>query len=98
MSFAKDVKRDLTKDIKKEYDRLAKDVETQRDELKVRLHLLNMDAKAEWNGLEKKYEQLRGKLKQTSRTAEASSEDVKAAVDTLAKEIRTGYKRIKSSL
>jgi hypothetical protein len=94
MSLAKDVK----KDVKKEYERLAREVETQRDDIHVRLHLLNLEAKQEWHELEHKYEQLRGKLKKASEVAETSSGDVKTAAELLVDELKAGYQRIKSSL
>lgn len=81
-----------------EYKELEAELRTQRDDIKVRFHLLTLDGQKEWEELEQKYDRLRGKLKKTSEAAEKSSADVKAAVDTLVKELKAGYKRIKSTL
>jgi len=78
--------------------KLAEELKAQRDEVKVRLHLLGMEAKDDWGDLEKKYELLLGRLKIASEAAERSSDDVRAAARSLADEIKVGYKRIKSSL
>lgn len=85
-------------EIKEEYRELAADLQTQRDEIKVRAHLLGMEAAEEWKAVEKKLEQLRGKLKKASAAAEASSEGVKAAIDLLGNEIKASFGRIKKSL
>jgi hypothetical protein len=88
----------LLDEIKDEYRELAADLHTQRDEIKVRAHLLGMEAAEEWRAVEKKYEQLRGKMKKAAEAAEASSGGVKAAVDLLATEIKATFSRIKKSL
>lgn len=85
-------------EIKEEYRELAAELQTQRDEIKLRAHLLGMEAAEEWKAVEKKYEQLRGRLKRGSEAAEASSEGVRAAVDLLAKEIKASFGRIRKSL
>ena len=85
-------------EIKEEYRELAKDLQTQRDEIKVRAHLLGMEAAEEWKAVEKKYEQLRGKLERASEAAGASSEGVRTAIDLLAKEIKSTFIRIKKSM
>jgi len=88
----------VSDEIKEEYRQLAADLKTQRDEIKVRAHLLRMEAAEEWQAVEQKYEQLRGKLKKASEAAGASTEGVKAAVDLLAAEIKASFRRIKKSL
>jgi hypothetical protein len=88
----------VSDEIKEEYRQLAADLKTQRDEIKVRAHLLRMEAAEEWQAVEKKYEHLRGKLKKASEEAGASSEGVKAAVELLATEIKASFRRIKKSL
>jgi hypothetical protein len=85
-------------DLKEEYRELATDLQTQRDEIKVRAHLLGMEAADEWQSVEKKYEELRGKLKKASEAAEASSGGVRTAVELLAAEIKASFVRIKKSL
>lgn len=85
-------------EIKEEYRELARDLQTQRDEIKVRAHLLGMEAAEEWKAVEKKYEQLRGTLKRASEKAEASTEGVRAAIELLATEIKSSFVRIKKSM
>ncbi len=88
----------LLDEIKEEYRELAGDLLTQRDEIRVRAHLLGMEAAEEWQAVEKKYEQLRGRMKKASEAAEASSGGVKAAVELLATEIKATFSRIRKTL
>ena len=88
----------LLDDIKEDYRELAAELQTQRDEIRVRAHLLGMEAAEEWQAVEKKYEQLRGRMKKASEVAEASSGGVKAAVELLAAEIKSSFSRIKKTL
>lgn len=82
----------------KEDQDLAADLKTQRDEIKVQLHLLGMDAREDWEELEKKYQLFQARLKRASQAAEKSSEEIKQATRSLAHEIKEGYKRVKGSL
>ncbi len=85
-------------EIKEEFRELATELQTQRDEIRVRAHLLGMEAEEEWRAVEKKYEQLRGRMNKASEAAEASSDGLKAAVELLGSEIKASFARIKKSL
>lgn len=79
-------------------DRLVGELQTQRDELKVRLHLAKADAKDEWEKLEKKWEHLRGRLDVVGAEAKDAGKDVLAATRLLAREIKEGYERVRALL
>lgn len=79
-------------------DRMVADLQTQRDELRVRLHLAKAEAKDEWEKLEKKWEHLRGRLEVVGREAKDASKDVLAATRLLAREIKEGYDRVRALL
>lgn len=81
----------------KEDQDVTADLRRQRDEIKVRLHLLKMEAREDWDELEKKYQLLQARLKIVSEAAGKSSDEVRLAAKALANEIKDGYKRIKSS-
>ena len=76
---------------------LAK-LRTERDELKVKLHLLKADAKDEWDAVEKRWEHFEARMKKVGASAADSSEDVAAAGKQLAEEIGNAYKRIRKSM
>ena len=84
--------------VTKKYETLSREFKAERDHIKVQLHLLNMDAKEEWNELEKKYEQFKTKASTVAEVTEDSAGDVAEALKLVAEELREGYKRIKKSL
>ena len=76
---------------------LAK-LKTERDELKVKLHLLKADAKDEWEEMEKRWQHIEARMKKVGESASESGEDVAAAGKQLAEEIGNAYKRIRKSM
>ena len=79
-------------------DEILKKLETERDELRVKLNLAKMDAKDEWDDVEKKMEALRGRMKVVSEEAKEASGDVGAAIDVLADEVKEGFSRLRKML
>ena len=76
---------------------LAK-LEQERDELKVRAHLGKAEAREEWDKLEGRIAELRGRLDKEGDEAGDVMEDVGAAAKLLGEEIRDGFARIRRSL
>lgn len=72
-------------------DRLA----TERDELIVRAHLAKLEAREEWQELEAKLDELRGKAGQAVDVAGDAGQDVAAAARLLGEEIAHGYERLR---
>lgn len=72
-------------------DRLA----TERDELIVRAHLAKLEAREEWQELEAKLDELRGKAGQAADVAGDAGQDVAAAARLLGEEIAHGYERLR---
>lgn len=88
----------MTEETRSDLDRLVGELQTQRDELKLRLHLAKADAKEEWEKLEKKWEHLRGKLTVVGNEAKEAGKDVLAATRLVARELKEGYERIRAVL
>ena len=63
----------------------------QRDELKLKMHLAEADAKQEWAEMETRFERLKAR-------AEHSGEETERAFEDVGREIEKGYERIKRSL
>lgn len=78
-----------------ELDRLIRQLEQQRDELKLKLHLAKADARDEWAKLEQKWEQLSAKTQQAKQVLGESSANVRTAAKILADEINKGYQRLR---
>ena len=77
---------------------LLEKLETERDELRVKLSLARLEAREEWEEFEKKMDQLRGRMKVVGGEAKGAGGEVKAAADVLAGEIKEGFARIRKLL
>ena len=63
----------------------------ERDQLKLKMHLAEADAKQEWSELETKFERLKAR-------AEHTGDETEGALEDIGREIEKGYERIKRSL
>ncbi len=81
-----------------ELRKLMEDVQRQRDEIRVRLHLAQADAKDEWERLEHTWNQVRAKMAAVGREAGRTAEDVGAALRLAVEELRRGYGRVRKLL
>ncbi|MCW8852911.1 MAG: hypothetical protein OQK44_09620 [Gammaproteobacteria bacterium] len=79
-------------------EKIFKELEEERGKLQVQLHLLSMDAKEEWNELEKKFEKFKSKASTVAEVAEDSAGEVGEALKLVGEELREGYKKIKGSM
>ena len=79
-------------------EQLLTDLEKQRDELKVRMHLAKAEGRDEMAKLEAKLEQLRTRFGRAGAEAQSAAGDVGEAAKLLAGEIRDGFARVKRSL
>lgn len=74
----------------------------QRDELRVRMHLGSLEAKDEFDALEKKWEQWTAEAKAQSKplrtVMEDSAKNVGSALDLVLDEVKQSYERIKKQL
>jgi uncharacterized protein YukE len=74
------------------------DLKTQRDELKVQIHLAQADLRDELEALEPKWESAQENFKQLQHETEHAAQEVKHALGVIADELGTAYKKIKSRL
>jgi predicted N-acetyltransferase YhbS len=74
------------------------DFERQRDELKVRVHLAQAEAREEMDRLEGKMDALRLKAQSAGSEAKDALKDIGGAAEQLANEIRQGLERVRKTL
>jgi len=74
---------------------LLQRLETERDELQLKLGLAKLEARDEWKELEGKLDALRGRLKVIGGEAKEAGGDVAAAADVLVGEIKEGLSKIR---
>ena len=78
--------------------KLVDDLTQQRDEINLKLHLAKAEVRDEWDKLEPKLEEVKGKMSTVREVAGQTAESVTAAAGLIADEIKQGYDRIKKSL
>lgn len=81
--------------VKEEMQGLLDKLASQRDELRLQASLARLEAREEWQELEAKLEQLRGKASQASTVAGDAGQDIAAAARLLGEEIGRGYERLR---
>ena len=77
--------------------KLVADLATQRDELRLQVHLLAAEAKDEWEEVEEKWRHLESKMGRVGKSAKESAGEIGAAGEQLAEEIGNAYRRIKKA-
>jgi len=83
---------------KEELGKLIQQLEQQRDELRVKMSLAKLDAREEWDKLEKKWEEFRAKTHPVREELGATASNVGSALRLAAEEIRDGYERLRKRL
>jgi hypothetical protein len=69
-----------------------------RDEMKLQLHLGKADAKEAFEGIEKRWQHLEGKLKVLREESKDDLAQIGEAAKLLTQEIRDGYRHLKKLL
>jgi hypothetical protein len=85
-------------DVRGRIKSVLEQLETERDELKLKLGLAKLEARDEWQELEGKMDALRGRLKVIGEEAKDAGGDVAAAADVLAGEIKEGFSKIRGMI
>ncbi len=85
-------------DLDDKMEDILKKLKTERDELRLQMHLLKAEAKDELEDVEKHWEKLESRMKRVGESAADSGEDIGAAGKQLAEEIGNAYRRIRKSL
>ncbi len=70
----------------------------ERDELRVKIHLGTMEAKEEWEELEKKWQRFESKAADAKDSVVETSRDVGEGAQLIAKELGAAYRRIRDGL
>ena len=85
-------------DERSDFDRLVDELETQRDELLLKVHLAKAEAKDEWEELESKWQNLQDRLPEVRNAASESADNIGTALRLVGEEIGKAYKRLRNTL
>jgi len=91
-------KEDAMANAREEIEKLMQQLEQQRDELRVKMSLAKLEAREEWEKLEKQWAQLKANAPQIREDLGAAAGGVAAALKKAAEEIRDGYARLRKLL
>ena len=81
-------------EINKQMDEMARKLQHEAEELRVKVHLAKMEASDEWKDLEKKLVRFNAKAKELGGVTVEASKDIGAAAKLLGEEIRDGFKKL----
>lgn len=84
--------------MKQELDTLVQTLKTERDELKLKIHLAEAEARDEWERLEPTWQRLQEKAQAVGNTAAEASQEIGAAAQLLGSELADGYVRIRDAI
>lgn len=78
--------------------KLVQDLKRQRDELRLQMHLANLELRNEWDKMDGKLAELTRRSQPVRAAVGESAEDVWDAVKKLGSEIKDGFDRIRKAL
>ena len=87
-----------TLELRGRLERVRMQLERERDELRVKMHLAKLEVRAEWDAIEGKWAAFRAKTDSAAHAARHSGREVASAAGLLLEEIRDGYRRIRRAL
>lgn len=73
-------------------------LEAQRDELRLKMHLAEMDCRDEWKTLESRFEDLQTKVKETSTDVGELTNDTWQGLKVLGEEIAEAFRCLRKDL
>ena len=85
-------------DERERLEQLGARLRQERDELRVRAHLLKAELRDEWDDLERKWHHLEPKLERLREGSRESAEDIGAAVQQLGEELAHAYRRLRRAV
>jgi len=85
-------------ELEDKFDDRIEVLRTQRDELKVQIHLASMELRDEWDKLEHKWAHYSDRTRELKKALEPTMDDVHCSLAMLGDELSEGYKKIKKIL
>ena len=88
----------MSNDMESKLEQMMAQLQQERDELRVRAHLLKAELRQEWDEVERKWQQIEPKLARLRDGARESAGEIGAAASQLGEEIANAYRRIRKAL
>lgn len=84
--------------VKNEIENLTKKLNSQREEIELKLHLAGMDVKDEWAKAEHRWDDFKEKAEEISDEAKETTEELLVTTRVIGDELKSAYQRIVSRL
>jgi hypothetical protein len=84
--------------VKKDFEELLEKLKIERDEINLKLHLASMEAREEFAGAEKQWQQLKAKASEIADDTKEASEEFIAKAKIVGEELKETYHRINKRL
>jgi len=88
----------ITDELEDGIEELMNDLESDRELIKLKLHLLSMDAKDELNELEHKLNKFNTIIKHATQTTNNGEQIIHIKIESLINELKKGYRQLESKL
>jgi len=85
-------------DWRAKWQQVLADLERERDELKLKLHLAKAEGRDEWARMDQKLSELRFRAEAAGTEARDAMDEVGEAARKLAEEIKAGFDRVRKTL
>lgn len=94
----KEIGNEAVERIKKEYRDSIDFLRRERDEIKLKIHLGNVEVRDQWEEVEKKWEHFQARADVVGKISKDSAKEVGEASKMVGEEIKNTYKKIRDSL
>jgi len=84
--------------IKEDFDNLLSKLNTEREEINLKLHLASMEARDEFEQAEKQWQQIKAKASEIADESVETSEEFIAKAKIIGEELKETYQRISKRL
>ncbi len=91
-------KNDVVDKAKREYSELTSFLQRERDEVRVKMHLANVDAQEQWHKVEAKWDAFQSRAAVVAKVTEQSAKEVGEATQLVGEELKEAYRRIRDTL
>lgn len=85
-------------DTRKKLNEHVDTVRKERDELKIQIHLANLNAKDEYDYLSKKHDQLADEYQPVTEAIKKTADYVTSALGMVADELKFGFQRVRQAI
>lgn len=85
-------------EIRERLDEVIKKLKQERDEIKLQIHLANMEGKDEYDRISRKVDQLTDQYDPVKDAVEDTAENIYSALGLVADELKFGFKRVRKAI